>query len=158
MLQIGKTRNQRLADHYLEHSGIAAVSILVTQDGNHIWGARRVVTIDRVDSLRLVCCDSFASALHLARAQYLYGNMTIEERAAMMGIGLSSHEDVIARALSAVDVVNAEVRRAQSDGSFRLKNSAFKAQRRHDPSLRYHDLLHRQKMLMLEVMAKEIRT
>jgi hypothetical protein len=103
----------------------------------------------------MVCCETLESALHLARAQHLYGNMRIEERAHSMGIGISPHDAVVARALSAVATVNAEIERAQSDGSFRLKNSAFKAQRRHDPSLRYHDWLERQKRLLLEVMAKE---
>jgi hypothetical protein len=152
-LELGKTRNQRLADHYLEVAGVSGVVINHSQE---VFAVRRIVTVDHLpEGFRMVCCENFENALHLARAQYLYGNMQITERAHMMGIGITPHDEVVARALSAVEAVNAEVRKAQSDGSFRIKNSAFKAQRRHDPSLRYHDWLERQKRLLLEVMAKE---
>jgi hypothetical protein len=151
LFAVDKTRNERLADHYLEVAGIAAVAI--ADDG--AISVRRFVTTDRIDGARLVCCASFASALSLARAQYLYGGMSIEDRAMQMGIGVTPHQVVIERALAAVEKVNAAIAEMQQSGGMREVNAAFKAARLADPSLRYQDHLHACKERMLEALARE---
>lgn len=147
-----KTRNERLADHYLAVSGVAAIAI----DAAGVVSVVQPVTVDQVSGLHVVCCSGMAEALHLARAQSLYGNMSIEDRAALMGIGCTPHADVVIRAMAAVDAVNATIKKWQDTGGMAQINSAFKARRKAEPGLRYQDWLHRHKELLLETMAKEL--
>jgi hypothetical protein len=148
-----KTRNERLADHYIEASGIAGIWI---DDATGDTGGLHVVSIDRPLGRRIYCLASFSEAMALARQCYLYRDMTVEQRAEKMGIALTAHSDVIERANRAVDAVNATMKQWQDTGGMASINSAFKARRKIEPSLRYQDWLHRHKELMLETMAREI--
>lgn len=150
---VGKTRNERLADHYLERSGIAGIWIDATSGDT---GALQAVSTARLPGKIIVCVSSFPDAMQLARECYLYRDMSVADRAAMRGIGLSLHEDVIARALHAVEVVNRRIREMQQNGGMRPINQAFKEQRKQEPGLRYNDFLHRHKEQLLEAMTRAL--
>lgn len=146
-----KTASEKLADHYLEAAGIAAVCM--TDEGE--VRLLRIVTTAAAPGCLIVCTSSYGDAVNLARSQMLYGNMSIESRAAKMGIGITAHSDVVARALTAVLIVNNTINAAQCAGEMKSINERFKQERRINPSLRYTDFLHRHKAGMLEAMARE---
>jgi hypothetical protein len=146
-----KTESERLADHYLEAAGIAAVA--TSPDGN----VRLIhhVTTEAPIGWTVVCCASYGDAVQLARGQALYDNMTVRDRAGKLGIGITSHDKVVARAYGAVIIVNQTIHAAQCAGEMKPINDRFKEARLENPSLRYRDFLFRHKAGMLEAMARE---
>lgn len=153
MFFVGKTRNERLADHYLAKSGIAGIWI---DDKTGDTGALNVVTIDRLEGRSIYCCQRFSEALILARDTCLYREISLLHRAGLRGIGVTPHEVVVARAMAAVETVNARIAAAQLNGAMRQINRKFKEARKADPGLRYHDFLHGHKETLLEAMAWEM--
>mgnify|MGYP001336674475 CR=1 FL=1 len=151
MLSVGKTRNERLADHYLEASGVAGIWI---DDTTGEAGALRVVTTSTLSGKSIFCLASFPDAMALARECFLYRDMTVEQRAEKAGIALTAHSDVIDRARWAVDAVNAMVADLQRTGGMRTINAVYKEARKAEPGLRYQEFLHRQKEMLLAEMAR----
>jgi hypothetical protein len=69
------------------------------------------------------------------------------------GVGLTPHAVAVDRALAAVAVVNETI--TGSPDELHELNTAFKAARKADPSLRYVDYLEARKAAMLEAFARE---
>lgn len=149
---MGKSRNERLADHYLEAAGIAGVWI----GAGYACGLLRVVSTEPRPGCRIYCCAAWSEAIALGRACSLYPETPIEQRADRYGIAITDHIVVVERALAAVDVVNRTITEMQRTGGMREFNAMFKAARCVAPSLRYHDYLHHRKAEMLTAMAREI--
>lgn len=146
------TRNERLANHYLEAAGIAGIWV---DDATGEAGALRVVSTSTLTGKSIFCLASFPEAMSLARECFLYWDMTVEQRAEKAGLVLTKHADVIERARWAVGIVNALIADLQRTGGMRDINAAYKAARKDDPGLRYQDFLHSQKEAMLTKMARE---
>jgi len=131
-------------------------------------GMQNKVSTDYQPGRVLYCCAgpdyrALGDALACSVNRIRYGGsdvlsiaLHVEETAELAGIGVTSHGTVIARALSAVQLVNQTIAEMQCSGGMRDLNCSFKEARRADRSLRYHDYLHRHKALMLEAMAREI--
>jgi hypothetical protein len=157
---MGATRNEQLAEYYLKAAGIAAVWI--DPDG-HV-GAADVARLDREPGQIAYCCARgahfvLAYRLCIWRAEqgFLLNQAAIAARLEQLaqegGVGLTQHGTAILRALEAVATVNRALEQMMAGGKMRDFNRAFKAARKVDATLRYHDYLHARKAAMLEAIA-----
>ncbi|WP_315768263.1 hypothetical protein [Bradyrhizobium sp. SZCCHNR2012] len=155
------TRTEQLADYFLRAAGIAAVWI--DPDG-HV-GSADVARVGREERQIVYCCGRGAHYV-LGYRLWLWrqdNNFTadqaaiaaaLERLAAEGGVGITPHAVAVSRALDAVATVNGAIDAMAAGGQMREFNRAFKAARKADASLRYHDYLHARKAAMLEVIAK----
>jgi hypothetical protein len=152
------TRAERLADHFMKCAGVAAVSV---DDA----GTIRVVDpvgIARPEGCVVLCCTRGnhvkVAALAFSRAQLKDGQAValaaVRSAAADLGISLTPHEAVVQRACAAVAAVSETIAKMQQTGGMKDLNRDFKAARKVNPALRYHDYLHDRKAAMLEAMAR----
>jgi hypothetical protein len=157
---MGATRNEQLAEYYLKAAGIAAVWI--DTDG-HV-GAADVVRLDPEPGQLAYCCARgahFVLAYRLClwrQEQGFFPDQAavaakLEQLAEEGGVGITPHGTAILRAFEAVATVNRALDAMTAGGQMREFNRAFKAARKVDASLRYHDDLHSRKAAMLEAIA-----
>lgn len=156
---MGKSaRNEILAEYYLRAAGVAAVWI--DPDG-HV-GAQDVVSIDIQPGRIVYCCER---GCHFILAYRLYEwkkaieadapatAAKLEELAELGGVGLTTHQVAIERAMAAVAAVNDAIDKMASTGELKAFNRALKEARTVDPTIRYFDYLEAKKAAMLEALA-----
>jgi hypothetical protein len=76
--------------------------------------------------------------------------------AADCGVGLTSHQTVIRRALAGVETVDQRIADLQKNGGMKDINAEFKAARKVRTVVCYHDFLHTKKLAMLEAIARRL--
>lgn len=150
------TRAERLADHFIRSAGVAAVYV----DDDGAIGVVDPVTVEQGVRV-LFCCPR---GDHLKVAEMAFGVVpaipgpagalaAVRTAAAWLGVTLTPHEAVIQRAFVAVDAVSETIAKMQHSGGMKGFNRDFKAARKVNPALRYHDFLHDRKAAMLAAMA-----
>lgn len=160
---MGASRNEQLAEYFLRAAGIAAVWI---DEEGHI-GAQDVAPLTVDDGRAAFCCprgSHFVLAYRLCEwkkgtdADRFKLALKLEELAEQGGVGLTPHEIAVGRALNAVATVNRAIETMKASGQLADFNRDFKAARKVDRTLRFHDYLHARKAAMLEAIAmgKEI--
>jgi hypothetical protein len=154
------TRNEELAEYYLRAAGVAAVWI----DADGHVGAEDVARIKADPDRVTYCC---VRGVHFTLAYRLFEWKSgvaadqsliaakLQEIAELGGVAVTPHDVAIRRALAAVARVNRTLDEMGSSGELKDLNCAFKAARKIDPSLRYHDYLHAHKAGMIEQIASE---
>ncbi len=154
------TRNEQLAEYFMRAAGIA--SVWIDPDG-HV-GSADVVRIEREAGQVVYCCGRGAHyvlgyRLWIWRQEMNFavdqaGTATaLEQLAAQGGVGITPHALAVSRAMDAVATVNQAIETMTAGGQMREFNRAFKAARKVDAKLRYHDYLHARKAAMLEAIA-----
>lgn len=153
------TRNEQLAEYYLRAAGVAAVWI----DPDGCIGAQENATFSLPDGRLAFCCPRGAHFVLAYRLQLWKQDEVwvavpaivekLQGLAELGGVGLTPHPLAIERALQAVARVNQALDGMKATGHLKDLNAAFKASRKVDPSLRYHDFLHTHKAGMLEAIA-----
>jgi hypothetical protein len=151
------TQAERLANYFIECAGIAAVYV----DAGGLIGAVDSVGIEPLRDRILVCCAAgrqhTIAAAAAARAERGAGQAAslaaLRSAAAEGGVGLTPHQAVVQRALAAVEAVDQRIAELQRTGGMKELNTEFKAARKAGSFVRYRDLLHANKLTMLEVIA-----
>lgn len=155
------THNERLADHYLSASRIAAVYAEDGKDGARI-GYLPNVRIAIIPGRVIFCCSRDLLAAHVAAlAEARIGaNVTLYDAAELVravaaeeGIGLMPHEKVIERAFAAVQTVNAKMEAMGLGGGIRALNKQFKTLRARGEATTYAGFLLAKKIGMLSILA-----
>jgi hypothetical protein len=151
------TRAELLVDHFIRFSGIAG--IVIEADGT----IAPVDAVSMFDARTVICCAAgsqtkvaaLAEGRIAAKHTHADALAAVHAAAAEAGIGLTPFDKVIRRAFAAVGVVEQTLADMQAAGQLRDINQEFKALRRADPGLRYHDHLHRKKIAMVEALARQ---
>jgi hypothetical protein len=154
------TRNELLAEYYMRAAGVAA--IWIDLDG-HV-GAQDVPRLFYAPGKIVFCC---LRGTHWTLAYRLYewkcgvaaDQFAMAEKLHMLaaggGVALTPLDVALSRALDAVRKVNSTIDAMANCGQLAEFNKAFKAARKVDPSVRYHDFLFARKAAMLEALARE---
>ena len=156
-------RNEQLADHYLKLAGVAAVYV---DAATGAVGVQEVVGLEVEPGRMVWCCvrgHHHALAVMYANAPQGASRLStmaaigarLEELAEAAGMGLTPHHVAVERALAAVRAVDQAIDKMQHNGGMKDLNCAFKVAHKVDPSLRYFDYLHAQKLSMLDALARE---
>jgi hypothetical protein len=155
-----ESRDHELADYYLKAAGIAL--ILVDDEGR--IGAQDVACVELEAGRIGYCCPRGAHFVLAYRLQLWRDDQPpaspaaiasrLEQLADEGGVGITPHHVAAARALEAVATVERTIEAMKQTGELRDMNSAFKAARSVDPSIRYANFMNAKKAAILESLAR----
>ena len=146
------TRNERLTDHYMRASGIAAVYIEASSP-RHRVGYLDSVGIDHPTNRILYCCRG-PDAAHVARMlndslvegmAFDHAEILLRVTAERLGVALTAHGIVVQRASEAVAQINEIFDGMKGTPAFATMNNEFKILRRQKKASTYSDFLHDKK-------------
>jgi hypothetical protein len=158
------TRSDLLADHFIRATGIAGVCINATDAGISLY-AIEAVTLSAPKGCVLLCCARLEDATRIAAAAgaklskgvtAAQAGATVRAIAAGVGLGLTPHDIVVARARAAVARVDQILHQMKAAGDLNSINRGFKAAREADPNVGWADYLHARKEGMLTLIAHQL--
>jgi hypothetical protein len=157
---LGRSRDHLLADYYLKAAGIA----LIWVDDEGRIGAQDVSCVELEAGQFGYCCPRGTHFVLAYRLQLWRDEQSIvapavvaarlEQLAEEGGVGITPHHVAACRAIAAVATVEQTMETMKQTGELRDLNTAFKAARSVDPSLRYGDFMNAKKAAILERLAR----